>query len=152
MLHLPDGNIVAPEFVDLDRKLKQGDGIHFSGDPRLYIQIGVLTDRTTGRQGRRIEVWRLNEDGSETMVGHWLPSEQYRILWDLAKMRADAPGHVDVVDAIEQANQAHEAEVSTQAQESMYQALEHALRLHHDRNNPRNRFYMNGDPNRGARA
>lgn len=152
MLHLPDGGIVAPELTELDRKLKQGDGIHFTGDPRLYIQIGVLTDRVTRREGRRIEVWRLNEDGSNSMVGHWLPAEQHRIIYDLAGMRADAPGHVSTVDRIDAHNRAKEEADSQAAVEQMFETLDHAVRIHHEQNNPRQKFYMGGRADRGARA
>lgn len=151
-LYLPDGDIVAPEYVDLDAKLKKGDGIHWAGDPRLWIQIGVLTDKVTRREGRRIEVWRYNEDGSNAMIGHWLPSEQHRIIFDIARMRVDSPRHQDVTEAIDQANKAQEAKLSQASVESMYETLDHAIRLHHDRNNPRNKFFMNGAGNRGGRA
>jgi hypothetical protein len=142
MLHLPDGGVVAPEYQDLTKRLQEGDGINWPGDPRMYLSIGVLT-APSGRQGRRIEVWRLNEDGSDTMVAHWHPSEQARILYDLAIMRVDRPGYVSVEDRIDAHNEAIEKEVSRAAQESMLETLDHAVRLHVDRHNPKSRFYMN---------
>jgi hypothetical protein len=153
MIHHPDGSVTAPEYEELDRRLRTGDGLGFSGDPRLWLGEGVVENTKTGQiVARRLEVWRDNEDGSTTLIGSWHPSEQHRILYDLAQMRADAPGHVDVLDKIDAHNDVHEAKVAQQAHDAMYEAMEHALRLHHDRNNPRTKFYMNGDENRGGRA
>lgn len=150
MLHLPNGGVVAPEYDELTRRLQQGDGINWPGDPRMWIGIGVLESRT--KTGRRIEVWRTNEDGSETIVAHWLPSEQHRILFDLAQMRVDRPGHIGVEQRIDSHNEALQKAADTKAREEMFETLEHALKLDHDRNNPRTKFFMNGAPDRGARA
>jgi hypothetical protein len=132
-IHHPEGT-AYPEYQDLDRRLREGDGIHWSGDPRLWLGVGVLENRVTGKTGRRLEVWRDNEDGSTTLIAHWLPAEQYRILYDLAGMRADAPGHVDVLDKIDTHNEAVEKANSQAHQEAIYQTLEHAVELHVERN------------------
>lgn len=143
--------LVAPEWQELATKLTNGDGLGWPGDPNLFLEIGVLVqrNRATGQErvGRQLQVWRHNEDGSKTMVGHWRPDEQMKVCFDLAQMRVDAPGHIPVEKKIDDANAAKEKDLSTQAQESMIQTLDHALRLHHDRTQPRNTFYMNG---RGA--
>lgn len=151
-IYTPDGGAVAPEYADLVRQIQQGDGMGWPGDPRMYLAIGILENRRTGKRGRRLEVWRLNEDGSETMVAHWLPAEQNRVIYDLARMRVDSPGHVDVQDVIDKHNEAKQAALDAAARDQMMEVLDHALRLDHDRNNPRNKFFMGGDPNRGGRA
>lgn len=152
MLHLPDGGVVAPEYAELTRRLQQGDGINWTGDPRMWLGIGVLENRRTGKTGRRLEVWRTNEDGTETLIAHWLPAEQHRILYDLANMRVDRPGHVSIEDRIDRHNDALQETLAQKAREEMFETLEHALKLDHDRNNPRTKFFMNGAPDRGARA
>lgn len=156
MLHIPGHDYVAPEWRDLARQLVEGDGLGWPGDPRLSLQIGIIEGRNKSgrvvRTGRRLEVVRHNEDGSDTMIGHWRPEEQHRVCYDLARMRVDSPGHESVLDSIDRANAQKEAEVSKQFQEAMANLLDHAARLHHDLSNPRNRFYMGGDGRRGARA
>lgn len=151
MLHTPDGGVVAPEYQDLVRKLQQGDGIMWTGDPNLWLGIGVLTNRKTGKTGRRLEVWRHNEDGSDTIVGHWLPSEQFKIIYDLAQMRLDSPGHQDVLDRIDKHNDAVEKAATERAQEAMIEMLDHALHLQHDRNNPKTKFFQGDKPDLPAK-
>lgn len=142
-IHHPNGTVTAPEYVDLDTRLRTGDGLGWPGDPLMWLGEGVIEDGHGKVVARRLEVWRDNEDGSTTMIAHWHPSEQHRVLYDLAQMRADSPGHVDVLDRIDAHNKKIEDEVSQTAFESMYETLDHAIRLDHDRNNPRNRFSMN---------
>lgn len=157
MLYGPAGDVAsAPEWRDLARKLVEGDGLGWPGDPRLYLQVLVATetDSTTGRKrtGRLLEVRRENEDGSDTPIGHWRPDEQMRVCYDLAQMRLESPGHVSAVEAIDQHNDRLQEEASEEARGKLFEVLEHALKLHHDRHNPRNTFFMNGAGNRGGRA
>lgn len=130
---------------DLDRKLREGDGIHWSGDPSLDLRQGVVEEMRSGRPtgkivARRWEVWRHCEDGVDRMIGHWRMEEFDQILYDLARMRADAPGHVDVVDSIEAGNQANEKRIWASWRDSQGEMLEHMAKLWHDRNNPKNVF------------
>lgn len=150
MLHLPGGDVVAPEWQDLERKVREGDGLVWTGDPRLWLGIGVLENRFTHKVGRRLEVWRDNEDGSTSLVAHWLLSESHRVLFDLANMRIDRPGFVSTEARIDAHNDALEKAASEKVQEEMFETLDHAIRLDHDKNNPRNRFYLHG--NRAGRA
>lgn len=143
-LYTPNGGIVAPEWQDLERKIREGDGLVWTGDPRLWLGIGVLENRATGKTGRRLEVWRDNEDGTTTLVAHWLPSEQHRVLYDLAMMRIDRPGFVSAEERIDAHNAKLEAEADFKAQEEMIETLDHAIRLHHDRTQPRNKFFLGG--------
>ena len=136
--------LVAPEWRELAGKITGGDGYGWPGDDRMYLQIGEL-HRSDGKVGRRLEVWRLNEDGSDTMVAHWLPSEQHMVCWELARMRVDSPGHEDVVDRIDAHNDAHEAEISRRYRDGMGALLDHALHLAHDTSGEaKNTFYGMG--------
>lgn len=154
-LHTPDG-LVAPEWEELAGKIVNGDGLGWPGDPRLSLGIGVVEGRDrSGRvrhTGRRLEVWRHNEDGSDTLVAHWRPEEIHRVCYDLARMRVDSPGYVSVEDRIDEHNAKLEKAASDKYVDAMSQLLDHAVRLHHDRTQPRNTFYMAGDGRRGGRA
>lgn len=140
--------LVAPEWQELAGKITAGDGYGWPGDDRMYLRIGEMkaTDPSGRvRTGRRLEVMRWNEDGSETMVGHWLPKEQHMVCWELARMRLDSPAHEDVIDRIDRHNDAIEAEHSRRYRDSMGALLEHALHLEHDRSSePKSVFYGMG--------
>lgn len=142
MLHTPSG-VVAPEWTDLAKKLADGDGLGWPGDPRLWLGVGVLEARGKPT-GRRLEVWRTNEDGTDSLIGHWLLSEQMRVCYDLARMRAEAPGHVDTITAIDKANDELEARQSADFMDVMAPMVDHAARLYADTNGPRQTFYMGG--------
>lgn len=131
--------------ADLDRKLRDGDGIHWAGDQRLDLREGVVESQKyqyvpalkrhvqAGEiLARRWEVWRICEDGEERLLAHWLPVEFDRILFDLAMMRSESPAHVDVGDAIDAANVEHEKKVWTPYRESQLTMLDHLVRLKHD--------------------
>lgn len=130
---------------DLDRKLREGDGIQWVGDPDLDLRQGVVEKMISGRPtgeivARRWEVWRHCEDGIDRLIGHWRMEEFDRILFDLARMRPDAPGHEDAVARIEKANDANESRIMQGARDSLGEMLEHAAKLHHDTTGPRNVF------------
>lgn len=126
---------------DLDRKLREGDGLLWPGDPRLSLGVGVIEDRHKRKiVARRYEVWRHNEDGSDAMIGHWLLEEYDRILFDLVRMRVEAPGHEDVVVSIDKANAITEAKNSQEIRDHLGEAMEHGAKLFHDRTEPKNVF------------
>ena len=125
---------------DLARLLVIGDGMGWPGDPRLDLRIGVIKEKATGRIGRRYEVWRTNEDGTETRIGHWKIEEFDRILFDLTRMRMDSPGHVSAEAEIDAHNAAIEAKRSDEARDALGEMMEHAAKLHHDTTQPRNVF------------
>lgn len=127
---------------DLVRLIQQGDGMGWPGDPRMYLAIGVLTRKKRGqtKQGRRYEVWRYCEDGEDRMIAHWRLEERDRIIFDLARMRLDAPGHIDSSDAIDANNAAIERAAEEQAQAKIGEWMEHGAKLLHDLTNPRNVF------------
>lgn len=139
--------------ADLDRKLREGDGMGFPGDHRLWLGQGVITaklggfDEAVGRivrrgdiLGRRWEVWRDCEDGETRLIGAWKMNEFDRILIDLASLRMDSPGHVDTIDQIDAHNAAVDADNSRDVQDVLGAALEHTTLLVHDRTEPRNVF------------
>lgn len=143
--------------ADLDRKLRDGDGIHWAGDPRLDLREGVIESQKyqyvpdlkrhvqAGEIiARRWEVWRVCEDGVERLLAHWLPVEFDRILFDIAMMRMDSPAHVDVVDQIEAANTENEKKVWTPYRESQLTMLDHLVRLKVEREEGKHIFHQVG--------
>lgn len=135
--------LVAPEWRELAGKITDGDGYGWPGDERMWLQIGEL-HRSDGAIGRRLEVWRHNEDGSDTMVAHWLPREQHMVCYELARMRVDSPGHESVEDRIDRHNAAIEEKLSRQFRDSMGELLEHRLKLAHDTTQPKTVFHGMG--------
>lgn len=136
---------IRGDAADLDKKLRIGDGIHWTGDPDLDLRQGVVEKMVWGRPtgeivARRWEIWRHCEDGIDRMIGHWRMEEFDRILFDLARMRAESPGHVDVVDSIEKGNNENEKRIWQPFRDSQGELLEHAAKLYHDTHGPRNVF------------
>lgn len=146
-LVLPNADFgwIRADAADLDRKLREGDGIHWSGDPDLDLRQGVVEEMRSGRPtgkivARRWEVWRHCEDGVDRILAHWRIEEFDRILFDLARMRAGSPAHEDVIDRIDAANEANEERIWAQGRDKMGEMLEHMLKLHHDTTEGRNTF------------
>lgn len=140
----------APE---LDRQLREGDGIFWAGDSRLFLSMGVVEANRRayvaqlGRYvkkgeiiARRYEVWRHGEDGTPQMIGSWRVEDFDRILVDLAPMRLDAPNRVDTLTAIDEHNAAIEKANTDEIKGSLMEGLEHQVKLWHDRSNPKNVF------------
>lgn len=145
MLYLPDGGVTAPEWTELARRIQQGDGV-WGGDERLELRLGVVERR--GRViGRRLEVWRYNEDGSESRIGFWKMEEQFRILHDLAQMRLDRPGGGDVLDRIDRHNDRLEEEQRAKQRDQMAVATERlAYAMMRKQGHARNRFGIDRNP------
>jgi hypothetical protein len=145
MIHIP-GSAVDAEWQDLAQKLSYGDGLNWPGDPDLWLGIGVIEDKRNRRTGKRLEVWRSCEDGTDQLVGHWHPAEQFRVLYDLCQMRAEAPGHVDVATRLEKSDAAAEEAAAQLWRENQFQALEHAAWLHVKAHEPANRHAIPVNP------
>lgn len=150
-LLLPNSDFgwVRADAPDLDRKLREGDGIQWSGDPMLDLRQGVVEETRSGRPtgkivARRWEVWRHCDDGVDRLIGVWLMEEFDRIIFDLARMKAESAGHEDVVDRIDKANAANDDKVWQPWRDSMGEAMEHMAKLWFDRNNPRQVFRQVG--------
>lgn len=153
MLHLPNGGILAPEWSDLADRIVRGDGLAWPGDPRLDLRLGVIEYR--GRTGRRLEVWRANEDGSETILAHWRPDEAHRVCHDLALMRADRPGFAGDTAAgrIDRHNDALARKARDEIDGLHAELTEYAARLYADTHGPRQKFFMSSSARGGgARA
>lgn len=90
---------------------------------------------------KRYEVWRWNEDGTETIIGHWTIEEFDRILFDIVTMRAGAEGRAEsVIDRIDAGNSEIEKKNSAAFRDSYGEMREHFQRLVHDRTQPANIF------------
>lgn len=152
--NVPGVGFMHGEAHELDRKLREGDGLAWSGDPRLYLSVGVLSaprlmqhpvsKRWINRGetiAKRYEVYRHNEDGSETLLAHWKIEEFDRILFDIQQMRAGAEGRIpDVIERIDLANAKTEAKNDQAIRDNLGEAIHHAASLAHDRNNPAHTF------------
>jgi hypothetical protein len=146
-LYTPTGTTSYPEFTDLADRVTNGDGLGWPGDPRLWLGIGVAVHPRTGKQGHRLEVWRSCEDGTDQMLGSWHPSEQFKVCFDLARMRLDAPGHESVEDRIDRDNAAREAKGDEVMRDLLTQRVERmAYQLMRKQGNARNRFSVPTNP------
>lgn len=127
--------------TELERTLAAGDGIAWPGDPDLELHQGVVTD-PTGRKilARRWEVWRNCEDGQCRLIGHWRMEEYDKIVFDLARMRADSPGFVPTADRVDAANDEIEKANTAQFRDSMGAAIDHGARLLADTTGPKQTF------------
>lgn len=126
--------------AELVKTLHDGDGIQWSGDPDLFLSQGVITNQRGDILARRWEVWRACEDGMERMIGHWRMEEYDRIIFDLARMRAETPGHVDTGDRIDAHNAGIESANSQKFRDSAGELIEHAAKLKHDTTEGRSVF------------
>lgn len=137
-----NGGFVHAEAGELARKLQQGDGILWAGDPRLELGMGTLEAPASmwyppfGRRVKKGEVlarcyivMRNNEDGTTTPVGQWRLEDFDRILMDIAPLRLDSPGHVDTLAAIDAHNDALEKERDATAVGVMMEDNEHRMKL-----------------------
>lgn len=144
----------APE---LDRKLREGDGLAWQGDPALWLQVGVLTAKRPGFDenlkrhvnrgdivARRYEVWRHTEQGEDVMIGHWKIEEFDKILFDLVSMDPRSRGHVPVEERLLKAEAAKEKEESDKFRDAIGPMLEHQMLLAHDTANPKTKFRQVG--------
>lgn len=145
-IYAPQGaaGMIHSDVDDLVRLIQQGDGMGWPGDPRMYVGVGVLvrTNRRNGqkRTGRRYEVWRHCEDGEDRMIAHWRLEEKDRIIFDLARMRLDAPGHVDALDEIDANNAKIEAAASDAFRDHMGEAVSHGADVLAELTGGKNRF------------
>jgi len=147
-LYIPGqaGGFVHQGAIDIDRKLRDGDGIMWTGDPRLELRIGTLEEtrgkRKTGRVARRYEVWRNMEDGREERIGHWTMAELNMILHDVAIMKAGGEGRIDNVSSrIDYANAKIEKDKADEYKDAMGPMLDHAARLNAERSDGRTSHY-----------
>jgi len=119
--HVSDMPYEAEVLAD---KLTMGDGIiGWKGDPRLSLFCGIIAAPKTGysnragryvREGevlaRRWEVWRHNEDGTDTRLISRPLHLLHEIIPELCEMDPRNPGHTGVMDRIEKHNEKVDAE------------------------------------------
>ncbi len=149
------GGFVHADAEDLARKLQQGDGILWSGDPNLELRMATacapksMWFKELGRRvrkgevlARRYEIVRHTEDGETVLIYHCRLEEfdAGRTLMEIAPMRLDSPGHVDTLAEIDKVNDQHERDNTSQMIDTMGEMMEHKLKLIHDLTQPRNVF------------
>lgn len=121
------------------------------GDPRLELRLGVLTAASHGRShGRffrkgdivayRYEVWRHNEDGTDTEVIHRAAKDWHEIIPELVQLDPRTPGHVDTMTKIEAANKAQESANTRAFNDAYGEMTEHLWKLVSDRQDGPNTF------------
>lgn len=146
------------EAIELDRKLREGDGLMWQGDPALSLNVGVMTAKRSGYDenvkrrvtrgeavARRYEVWRHTEDGEDVIIGSWRIEEFDKILFDLVQMDPRSRGHEDLADRLDKADEEKAKADSEKFRDTVGPMIEHQMKLAHDIFNPRNEFFgVNG--------
>lgn len=151
-LSTPNG-YVNPEWADLAKKITNGDGLNWRGDPDLWLGLGVIEHPKTHRRGHRLEVWRHTTQGEDVMLSSWHPSEQWRICYDLAQMDPRSPGHTALADRLDAADAATEKAYDDKRAEALIDALDHASRVHVAKHEPGFKFpQMPGRKDTGPEA
>lgn len=166
LISVPGIGLIRSEDKELERKLQQGDGLMWPGDPTLELRYGIasapcrMQHPVTGRWlnrgdqiAKRYEVWRHTEDGTDEPLGHWTIEEFDRILFDIVGMRASFEGkRPDVIERIDLANAKVEKANSDKFRDRYGEMLDHAKRLAHDISNPQTTFrQMGGSDDRADR-
>ena len=145
-LYVPgNGGFVHYGAEGLDRQLREGDGIHWTGDPNLSLAIGTVEEERggfkTGRRAHRYEVWRHCEDGTDQRLGTWRMEEFGMILHEVAVMRAGAEGKAPgVIQRLDDANKATETVQTDQFRGNYGQVIEHGAWVHNQENEPKVKF------------
>jgi hypothetical protein len=106
------------------------------GDPRLELEIGVITAAKSGyRDGKfyrkgdvvaqQFQVWRHNESGKYEQLFARRVSDWLDIIPTLIESDPRTPGFRPVMDRVEEANAKVEAEKSREFQEAWGEMTEH---------------------------
>lgn len=166
LISLPGIGYIRSEDKELDRQLREGDGLVWSGDPSLELRYGIasaprrMQHPTTGKWlnrgdmiAKRYEVWTHTPDGEDEPIGHWTIEEFDRILFDIAGMKAGFEGkRPDVIERIDLANAKVEKAQVDQFRDRYGEMYDHAARLAHDISNPQTTFrQMGGSDDRADR-
>jgi hypothetical protein len=139
---------------ELDGWLKNGKPeLGWRGDPRLELRIGVLQAQATGvdphtkrwqRQGDTVawrwEIWRHNEDGTDTRILQRPADKMTELIPELIRCDPRTPGFEPVMDRVEKAEAAVERERSRRIQEAVGEQTEHLWKLVADRQNGKTTF------------
>lgn len=153
----PSVGYLHSEAAETARKLREGDGLVWRGDPTLELRMALLRASKAGyhavtkrhqKKGdivaRRYEVWRHTEAGEDVMIGHWRLDEFASILLDLVAMDVRTPDHTPLAARLDAADEAQRSKLSADFHEAAAPMFEHMLHLGHDLNNPRNVFRQVG--------
>lgn len=110
----------------VDTKLKNGDpAIGWRGDPRLSLQVGQIVTQKGVLIAEKLEVWRHNEDGSDTCLSWWEMHELGRVLWDLRLMDMHSPAYEPALERIDRHNSHTDAERGTEIRDRYGEIAEH---------------------------
>lgn len=144
-----DGGFVHSDAENLARKLRDGDGLTWSGDRQLELRVGILEEtrygHKTGRVARRYEVYRMYDDGREEKLGHWHMSEYDQILPSIVLMKAGAEGRAtSVLDRIDAHNKVIEDKKEQEFRDAYGPVVEHALALQRESEHGRHDHFQVG--------
>lgn len=121
------------------------------GDSRLSLRVGVLTAQRNGNHAgrfrtagtvlaRRYEVWRHNEDGTDTLILHRQLNAWHELIPALVQIDPRTPGHKDAFTQVAKANEREHKAAADAVKEAHGEATEHLWKLVADRNNGRTTF------------
>lgn len=124
----------------------------WKGDPRLSLCVGVITMHKAGpdrrgtyrRKGevvaRNLQVFRHNEDGTDTNILSRKLDAWHDIIPSLVQLDPRNPGHVDTMTKVEKANAIVDKANSTAVAEAHGEAAEHLWKLVADREHGKTTF------------
>lgn len=138
------GGMLHTDLDKLVKQIQQGDNLAWPGDPRMWLRIGVMERKNQwGRvvaTGRRYEIMRTNEDGSESFIGGWRLEQKDEIIFDLTRMRGDSPGFVPAAQQAQEHNDKIQAEGTQLYTDSMGEAMSHLHSIVDETTNGKSRF------------
>lgn len=143
---------IPPEIARLEHEVVNGFPEHgWRGDARLSVQLGVLKAAQGGtKDGRwydkgevialRVEVWRHNEDGTDTTILQ-RPLERWsEIIPALVEIDPASPMFRDTMDRVEKHNDALHKQKGQAVREAHGEMVEHLWSIVDERRNGRHRF------------
>jgi hypothetical protein len=149
-----DLSSVPYEVLVVDKQLRQGaPTLGWRGDPRLYLELGVITSNNTGysnkvkrfvRHGevlaRQVIVMRHCETGVDEVIFRRKYEQLHEIIPTLIRHDPRTPGFEDVMDTVEREDTAKQKAVATHIGEARAECAEHLWALVGDRQNGRTTF------------
>lgn len=116
------------------------------GDPRLSLRIGIVSAQRAGHHrgryrragevlGRNYQVFRHNEDGTDTSILSRRLDQWHEIIPALVQLDPRTPGHVPTMQRVERANAIEHKQRDDEFREAHGEATEHLWKLVADRQN-----------------
>lgn len=144
-----EATVLADDLVD------GNPAFGWKGDPRLYLQVGVLTAAKTGQRNgkwykegemmaRRYEVWRHNEDGTDLRILSRDLTHLHEILPALVKIDPRTPGHEATMDRIERENAVIDKHREQAIGEAVGEMTEHLWNVVSERENGKQTHFQVG--------